>query len=108
LQTATHYPDIAIGFIQQFALSTSSPYKERRQHYPINAAYGSGMFPAELLNRVHNPSGQGLAFNDASSNNIALATRIINAKISRGFYFFLRPWRLSEPAGNIKTARGYN
>ena len=43
------------------------------------------------------PGAQGLAFNDASGNNVALVTRIINANQSRAFMSSRRPGRLSAP-----------
>jgi hypothetical protein len=54
------------------------------------------------------PGAQGLAFNDASGNNVALATRIINAN-HPGFYVFSAPWETTSALlAGIKAAKGYN
>jgi hypothetical protein len=54
------------------------------------------------------PGAQGLAFNDTSSNNIALVTRIINAN-QPGFYVFSAPWETTSALlTNIKTTMGYD
>jgi hypothetical protein len=51
---------------------------------------------------------QGLAFNDAHSNNVALVTRIINANIP-GFYVFSAPWEtISALMTNINNQQVYN
>jgi hypothetical protein len=112
LQTANNYPDMAaIGFIQQFALLNQITIQGTTANsYPLYAAYGG---PGDVPGGVVEPSpyiagAQGLAFNDASGNNIALVTRIINAN-HPGFYVFSAPWEtISALLTNIKTTKGYN
>jgi hypothetical protein len=111
LQTANNYPDMAaIGFIQQFALLNQITIQGTTANsYPINAAYASGDVPSGVVEpNPYIPDAQGLAFNDASKNNIALVTRIINANIP-GFYAFSAPWEtISALLSKIKTTKVYN
>ena len=111
LQTANNYPDMAaIGFIQQFALLNQITIQGTTANsYPINTAYAPGDVPSGVVEpSPYIPGAQGLAFNDASGNNIALVTRIINANIP-GFYVFSAPWEtISALLTNIKTTKGYN
>jgi len=54
------------------------------------------------------PGAQGLAFNDANGNNVALVTRIINANVP-GFHVFSAPWEtISALMANINNLNGYN
>ena len=117
LQTTNNYPDMAaIGFIQQFALlnqitlpvTSTSTYPGN--NYPLFAAYGElGGVPGGVVTpNPYIPGAQGLAFNDASGNNIALVTRIINAN-NPGFYVFSAPWEtISALMTNINNQQGYN
>jgi hypothetical protein len=113
LQTANNYPDpdmAAIGFIQQFALLNQITIQGTTANsYPINTAYAPGDVPSGVVEpSPYIPGAQGLAFNDASGNNVALVTRIINANIP-GFYVFSAPWEtISALLTNIKTTKGYN
>jgi hypothetical protein len=111
LQTANNYPDMAaIGFIQQFALLNQITIQGTTANsYPINTAYAPGDVPSGVVEpSPYIPGAQGLAFNDASGNNVALVTRIINAN-HPGFYVFSAPWEtISALLTNIKTTKGYN
>jgi hypothetical protein len=112
LQTANHYPDMAaIGFIQPFALLNQITIQGTTANsYPLFAAYGG---PGDVPGGVVEPSpfipgAQGLAFNDVTSNNMALITRIINAN-HPGFYVFSAPWETTRALlTNINTTMGYN
>jgi hypothetical protein len=111
LQTAHNYPDMAaIGFIQQFALLNQITIQGTTANsYPINTAYAPGDVPGGVVEpSPYIPGAQGLAFNDANGNNVALVTRIINANVP-GFHVFSAPWEtISTLLTNIKTAKGYN
>jgi hypothetical protein len=111
LQTANNYPDMAaIGFIQQFALLNQITIQGTTANsYPINAAYAPGDVPGGVVEpSPYIPGAQGLAFNDASGNNVALVTRIINANVP-GFHVFSAPWETTSALlTNIKTTKGYN
>ena len=111
LQTANNYPDMAaIGFIQQFALLNQITIQGTTANsYPINTAYAPGDVPGGVVEpSPYIPGAQGLAFNDAHSNNVALVTRIINANIP-GFYVFSAPWEtISALLTNINNQQGYN
>jgi len=111
LQTANHYPDMAaIGFIQQFALLNQITMQGTTANsYPLFAAYAPGDVPSGVVEPSPYITGaQGLAFNDANGNNVALVTRIINAS-HPGFYVFSAPWETTSALlTNIKTTRGYN
>lgn len=110
LQTANNYPDMAaIGFIQQFALLNQVTVQGTTANsYPLFVAYAPGDVPSGVVEpSPYIPEAQGLAFNDAHDNNIALVTRIINANQS-GFYVFSAPWEtISALLTNIKTTKGY-
>lgn len=106
LQTANNYPDMnAIGSIQQFALlnqhTISIPpavgYSSYTAYsYPIKAAYAEGSVPdGVMVPKDYCPDCAGLAFDDPSDNNIAIATGIINKDIP-GFYVFSAPWETSS------------
>jgi hypothetical protein len=109
LQTANNYPDMAaIGFIQQFALLNQYTVQGvTADSYPIYAAYAPGDVPAGVATpSPFVPAAQGLAFNDANGNNVALVTRIIDANVP-GFYVFSAPWETTSALlANIKTSRG--
>jgi len=111
LQTANNYPDMAaIGFIQQFALLNQITIQGTTANsYPINTAYASGDVPGGVVvPSPYIPGAQGLAFNDAHSNNVVLVTSIINANIP-GFYVFSAPWEtISALMTNINNQQGYN
>ena len=111
LQTANNYPDMAvIGFIQQFALLNQITVQGTTANsFPINTAYAPGDVPSGVVEpSPYIPGAQGLAFNDASGNNVALATRIINAN-HPGFYVFSAPWETTSALlAGIKAAKGYN
>jgi len=111
LQTANNYPDMAaIGYIQQFALLNQITVQGTTANsYPLNAAYAPGDVPGGVVEpNPYIPDTRGLAFNDASGNNIALVTRIINANVP-GFYVFSAPRdTTSALLTNIKTTKGYN
>ena len=111
LQTVNNYPDMAaIGFIQQFALLNQITVQGTTANsFPINTAYAPGDVPSGVVEpSPYIPGAQGLAFNDASGNNVALATRIINAN-HPGFYVFSAPWETTSALlAGIKAAKGYN
>ncbi len=112
LQTANSYPDMAaIGFIQQFALLNQFTMGGTTAYsYPLYAAYGGpGDVPSGVAVPIpFIPGAQGLVFNDASGNNVALVTRIINAN-SPGFHVFSAPWETTSALlANINTNKGYN
>jgi hypothetical protein len=111
LQTANNYPDMAaIGSIQQFALLNQITIQGATGNsYPLNAAYAPGDVPAGVaVPSPYIPAAQGLVFNDASGNNVALVTRIIDANVP-GFYVFSAPWETTSALlANIKTAERYN
>jgi hypothetical protein len=112
LQTAQRYPDMAaIGFIQQFALLNQITIQGTTANsYPLYAAYGGpGDVPSGVVGPdPYIPGAQGLVFNDASGNNVALVTRIIKENIP-GFYVFSAPWETTSALlANIKTTKGYN
>lgn len=111
-QTANNYPDMAaIGFMQQFALLNQTTIKGTTANsYPIGAAYGgAGDVPVGVVKPgLYPPDCQGLVFNDAGHNNLALVTRIINANVP-GFYVFSAPWETTSALlTDIKTAKGYD
>jgi hypothetical protein len=113
LQTANNYPDMAaIGFIQQFALLNQITIQGTTANsFPINTAYAPGDLPGVVVKPnpyPYIPGAQGLAFNDANDNNIALVNRIINAN-QPGFYVFSAPWETTSALlADIKAAKGYN
>jgi hypothetical protein len=120
LQTADNYPDMgAIGYIQQFALLNQISLTGRggpgspsitANSYPLNASYSAGgPFPGGVATPLVTCQGcQGLDFNDAAGNNLALANRIINAR-TPGYYVFSAPWEtISALMANINGARGYS
>ena len=111
LQTANNYPDMAaIGFIQQFALLNQITVQGTTANsYPINTAYAPGDVPGGVVEPSPYIQGaQGLDFNDAHGNNVALVTRIINANIP-GYYVFSAPWEtISALMTNINNQQGYN
>ena len=111
LQTANNYPDMAaIGFIQQFALLNQITVQGTTANsYPIYTAYAPGDVPGGVVEpNPYITGAQGLAFNDAHSNNVVLVTRIINANIP-GFYVFSAPWEtISALMTNINNQQGYN
>jgi hypothetical protein len=111
LQTANNYPDMAaIGFIQQFALlNRFTILGVTAWSYPIRTSYGSPQdVPAGVAAPVAYLSNcQGLVFDDASGNNLKLASGIIDAKVP-GFYVFSAPWKTTiDLMKNIKAAMAY-
>lgn len=111
LQTVNNYPDMAaIGFVQQFALlNQMTLLGTTADSFPLNAAYGPGSVPDGVVEPdPYIPGSQGLDFDDAASNNIALATGIIQAN-APGFYVFSAPWETTEALlADINRTRGYN
>ncbi len=111
LQTANQYPDMAgIGYIQQFALLNQYTIQGTTAYsYPIGASYGPGSVPSGVVAPVSSTAGcRGLDFGDAAGNNVALATRIIEANVP-GFYVFSAPWEtISALLANIKSVKGYH
>jgi hypothetical protein len=111
LQTANNYPDMAgIGFIEQFSLLNQITVQGTTANsYTINTAYAPGDVPDGVVVPTPYITGaQGLAFNDAHGNNVALVTGIINANIP-GFYVFSAPWEtISALMSNINNQQGYN
>lgn len=111
LQTANNYPDMAaIGYIQQFALLNQININGTTANsYPINTSYAPGDVPTGVVEPNPYISGaQGLAFNDANGNNVALATRIIDANVP-GFYVFSAPWEtIRALLADINNLHGYN
>jgi len=111
LQTANNYPDMAaIGFIQQFSLlNRKTILGTSADSFPIFAGYAPGDVPAQVATpSPFVPAAQGLAFNDANGNNVALLTRIIDAGLA-GFHVFSAPWEtVSALLADVKAARKYN
>lgn len=112
LQTANKYPDMAaIGFIQQFALLNKITIQgTTADSYPLYAGYGGqGDVPGGVVEpNPYIPGAQGLVFNDASGNNLALATRIITAN-APGFHVFSAPWKTAGALlADIKRTMGYD
>ncbi len=107
-QTANNYPDMAaIWFVQQFAMLNQTT---SQNSFPIGTSYGSpeDVPPGVVMPTLFNPECQGLVFHDASGNNLALVTGIIQANHS-GFYVFSAPWETtSELLTSINTTMGYN
>lgn len=94
LQTANRYPNMAaIGYIQPFALLNQITIKGTTAYsFPIHAAYAPGDVPAGVVEpNPYKPGAQGLAFDDMNANNVALASRIIDAHVA-GFHVFSAPW----------------
>lgn len=99
LQTANQYPDmVPLETIQQFAMmnQVAIPFagtpSVTGKSFPIFASYPPGPPPQGIANPVFPcPGCQGLAFDDASGNNLALANGIITANVP-GFYLFSAPW----------------
>lgn len=110
LQTADNYPDMAgLGYIQEFALLNQvTLLKTTAYSYPIATCYGEGSVPDGVVKPVsYKGECQGLDFNDAAGNNIALATRFIDGK-RPGFHVFAAPWETISPLlADINRIRGY-
>ena len=110
LQTAHNYPDMAaIGFIQQFALLNQITIQGTTANsYTLNASYAAGSVPSGVVTpNPFIPGCQGLDFNAANGNNVALVSRIINEN-SPGFYVFSAPWETASTLlANIKSTKGY-
>ena len=111
LQTANNYPDMAaIGYIQQFALLNQITMGATTANsYPINTAYASAEdVPVGVIKpSPYIPNAQGLAFKDVNRNNVALATRIINANVP-GFHVFSAPWEtIKALMADINNRHGY-
>jgi len=110
LQTAQNYPDMAgIAFVQQFALLNQITLNGTTGNsYPIGTSYGPGSVPSGVVEpTIFPPDCRGLDFNDAAGNNIALATRIIDAHVP-GYYVFAAPWETTSALlASINDAKGY-
>jgi hypothetical protein len=110
LQTANNYPDMAaIGYVQQFALLNQLTLQGTTANsYFLAATYGPGSEPAGVYTPTsHVAATQGLDFHDAAGNNVALATRIIDAN-RPGFYVFSAPWEtISSLLTSINRVKGY-
>ena len=111
LQTVNNYPDMAaIGFIQQFALLNQiTLLGTTANSYPLNVAYAQGSVPTGVVEPApYIPGSEGLDFDDATGNNLALVTDIIQANVP-GFYVFSAPWEtVSALLAKIEWARAYN
>ena len=111
LQTLNNYPDMAaIGFIQQFALLNQiTLLGTTANSYPLNAAYAQGSVPDGVIEPdPYIPGCRGLDFDDASGNNVALVTGIIQTN-TPGFYVFSAPWETTDDLlANINRTREYN
>jgi hypothetical protein len=100
----------AIGFIQQFALLNHYTMAGTTGNsFPLYAAYAPGDVPAGVVVPIpYITAAQGLAFNDASGNNVALVDRIVKANVP-GFHVFSAPWEtISRLLADINTLKGYN
>ena len=110
-QTENNYPDMAaIGFIQQFALLNQiTLLGTTANSYPINVAYAQGSVPDGVVEPdPYVPGSQGLDFDDASGNNIALVSGIIQAN-EPGFYVFSAPWETTIALlEDINRTQGYD
>ena len=110
-QTENNYPDMAaIGFIQQFALLNQITLLDTTANsYPINVAYAQGSAPDGVVEPdPYVPGCRGLDFDDASGNNIALLSGIIQAN-DPGFYVFSAPWETTIALlEDINRTQGYD
>ncbi len=110
LQTEHGYPDMAgLAFVQQFALLNQITLMGTTGNsYPIGTSYARGSVPSGVVEpNIFPPNCQGLDFDDAAGNNIALATRIIDARVP-GYYVFSAPWETTRALlAGIKDAKGY-
>lgn len=119
LQTANNYPDMAaLAYIQQFALLNRMTLSGgpgapsyTGNSYPINVSYTPGFIPPQVATPSPSlacPGCQGLAFDDAGGNNVALVNGIITANVP-GFYVFSAPWEtISALMANCNAQQGYN
>jgi len=111
LQTADNYPDMAgIGYIQQFALLNRITLNGiAADSYPISTSYGPHSVPPGVVEpSTFEGLARGLAFNDAGGDNLALATRVIDANVG-GFYVFSAPWEtVSALLADIKNVKSYD
>ncbi len=110
LQTVNNYPDMAaIGFIQQFALLNQFTIQGTTgDSYPIDAAYASGYVPAGVVDAksISYLIAQGLVFNDASGDNVALVTRIIQENIPGLLCLLSALGDYQRPAGKYQNDQG--
>ncbi len=119
LQTANNYPDMAaLAYIQQFALQNQMTLSGgpgtpsyTGNSYPINVSYTPGFIPPGVATPSPSlacPGCQGLAFDDAGGNNVALVNGIITANVP-GFYVFSAPWETTRDLmANINNQQGYS
>ena len=119
LQTVNNYPDMAaLVTIQQFALlnqialsGASGSTSYTGNNYPINVSYAPGFIPPGVATpspSLPSPGCQGLDFNDAGGNNVALVTGIVKANVP-GFYVFSAPWEtISRLLENTNRLLSYN
>ncbi|MBI9074318.1 MAG: hypothetical protein JEZ02_02820 [Desulfatibacillum sp.] len=111
LQTVNNYPDMAaIGFIQQYALLNQiTLLGTTANSFSLNTAYAPGSTPIGVVEPdPYIPGCQGLDFDDANGNNLALVTGIIQAN-APGFYVFSAPWETTSALlANINRIHGYN
>jgi hypothetical protein len=110
LQTAQGFPDMGgLGFIQQFALLNRITLNGTTGNsYPIGTSYASGSVPSGVVEpTIFPPDCQGLDFNDAAGNNVALATRIIDAQVPGDYVFSAPRETTSALLANVNNAKGY-
>ena len=110
LQTAQDVPDMGgIGFIQQFALLNQiEMLGTTGNSYPIGTSYARGSVPGGVVEPTEFPPDcQGLDFNDAAGNNIALLRRIMDANVP-GYYVFSAPWETTSALlASINETKGF-
>ncbi|MBS1186476.1 MAG: hypothetical protein H6R04_494 [Burkholderiaceae bacterium] len=119
LQTANNYPDMAaLTNIQQFAMINQNTLSGAPgsisftgNSYPINVSYASGDVPPGVVTPTPSlpcPACQGLVFDDAKGNNVALVNGIIKTN-APGFHVFSAPWEvISRLLADINKLKGYN
>jgi hypothetical protein len=109
------YPDmVPLEIIQHFAMLNQITLSFGDQtftanSYPILASYSAESLPAGVAPPVFScVACQGLDFNDLRSDNEALVSRIVSAKVP-GFYAFSAPWEtVSALMANMNQLEGYN
>ena len=119
LQTANNYPDMAaLTSIQQFAMLNQNTLSGAPgsisftgNSFPINVSYTPDDVPAGVVTptpALPCAACQGLVFDDAKGNNLALVDGIIKTN-TQGFHVFSAPWEvISRLLADINKLKGYN
>lgn len=110
LQPPQNSPDMGgLAFVQQFALLNQvTLHGTTGNSYPIGTSYARGSAPSGVVEPTVFPLDcQGLDFDDAAGNNIALVTHIIDDG-APGYYVFSAPWETTSALlAKIKETKGY-